>query len=313
MMRAFLFPGQGAQAVGMGLALHDGVAEARLVFEEVDEALGEPLSRLIFTGPEETLRLTENAQPALLATSLAAVRALEASSGRPLGELCQMVAGHSLGEYSALAAAGSLPIGTAARLLRLRGRAMQAAVPVGEGAMAAILGLDLAAVEAVAAAAPGVCEVANDNAPGQVVVSGERAAVERAVVLAKAAGARRSMLLPVSAPFHCRLMAPAADAMRAALAEAPLAAPVVPVITNVTAAAEDDPAKLGGHLVAQVTARVRWRESLLQMAEMGLGATVELGAGRVLSGLVKRTLAGVASASLGTPAEIEAWLAAVEG
>jgi [acyl-carrier-protein] S-malonyltransferase len=310
MQAALIFPGQGSQAVGMGQALFASVPEARAVFEEVDAALGEPLSRLIFEGPDDRLRLTENAQPALMATSLAALRALEARSGRTVAELCRFVAGHSLGEYSALAAAGSLSLGDAARVLRLRGQAMQAAVPVGEGAMAAVLGLELAAVEAIAAeaAAAGVCEVGNDNAPGQAVVSGAHRAVERAVEIAKANGAR-SMMLPVSAPFHCRLMAPAADAVQAALAEIELRVPAVPVVTNVTAAPERDPASLQALLVRQVTARVRWRESLLALAEHGIGTTVELGARKVLSGLAKRTLEGVATEALGTPEEIDAYVA----
>ncbi len=312
MTTALIFPGQGAQAVGMGQALFAAEPAARAIFEEVDEALGQPLSRLIFEGPDERLRLTENAQPALMATSLAALRALEARSGRKLAELCSCVAGHSLGEYSALAAAGSLAVGDAARLLRLRGQAMQAAVGVGEGAMAAILGLELEAVEEVAAAASviGVCDVANDNAPGQVVVSGTHAAVEEAVTLAKARGARRSMLLAVSAPFHCRLLAPAGDALRPALAATPLRPPAVPLIANVTAAPERDPARIADLLIEQVTARVRWREILLAMAAAGVEATVELGAGRVLSGLVKRTVPEIRSSALGTPAEIDAWLAA---
>ena len=314
-MRAFVFPGQGSQAVGMGRALYDAVPAARLVFEEVDDALGMPLSRLIFDGSEETLRLTENAQPALLATSLAALRALEVRSGQVLTELCRVVAGHSLGEYSALAAAGSLTCGDAARLLRVRGRAMQNAVPVGEGAMAAILGLELEAVEEVAqqASDTGVCDLANDNAPGQAVVSGERAAVQRAVELAKQQGARRSMLLPVSAPFHCRLLAPAAEAVAAALAEVEMRAPAVPVISNVTAAPESAPESLRVRLVEQVTARVRWRESLLAMAGLGIDATVELGAGRVLSGLSKRTLPGAATHALGAPADIDAFIAELAG
>jgi [acyl-carrier-protein] S-malonyltransferase len=311
MEAALIFPGQGSQVVGMGHALFVLVPESRRVFEEVDAALGESLSRLIFEGPDDRLRLTENAQPALMAVSLAAVRALEARSGRPVGELCRFVAGHSLGEYSALAAAGSLSITDAARLLRLRGRAMQAAVPVGEGAMAAVLGLDLAAVVAVAAEASeaGVCEVGNDNAPGQVVVSGARPAVERAVEIAKARGAKRSMMLPVSAPFHCRLMAPAGDAVHAALGRIDLRPPVVPVVTNVTAAPERDPTTLAALLVRQVTARVRWRESLQALAEYGIRQTVELGAGRVLSGLARRTLEGVATAALATPDEVDAYVA----
>ncbi len=311
MPAAFVFPGQGSQTVGMGRALHDAVPAAREVFERVDEALGEPLSRLIFEGPEERLRLTENAQPALMATSLAALRALEVRSGRQLADLCACVAGHSLGEYSALAAAGSLDIGDAARLLRVRGRAMQAAVPVGAGAMAAILGLELCSVEEIAAEASriGACDVANDNAPGQIVVSGAHAAVELAVALAKAKGARRSMLLAVSAPFHCRLLAPAAEAVRDALAGIALRPPAMPLITNVTAAAETDPAMLRARLIEQVTARVRWRESLLTMAGRGIDLTVELGAGRVLSGLTRRTLPEVGSQALGSPEDIDAYLA----
>jgi len=311
MQAALIFPGQGSQAVGMGHDLFVSVPEARGVFEEVDAALGEPLSRLIFEGSEEMLRLTENAQPALMAVSLAALRALEARSGRPVGQLGRFVAGHSLGEYSALAAAGSISIADAARLLRLRGRAMQAAVPVGEGAMAAVLGLDVAAVEeiAVEAAEAEVCEVGNDNAPGQAVVSGSKQAVERAVVIAKERGARRSMMLPVSAPFHCRLMAPAADEVRAALAQIEIRPPVVPVVANVTAAPETDPATLAALLVRQVTARVRWRECLQAMAGHGIEETVELGAGRVLMGLTKRTLQGVASVALGNPEEIDAYAA----
>jgi [acyl-carrier-protein] S-malonyltransferase len=311
MMRAFVFPGQGSQAVGMGRALYDAVPAARLVFDQVDEALSAPLSRLIFEGPEEQLRLTEHAQPALMATSLAAVRALEATSGQHLVELCGAVAGHSLGEYSALAAAGSLAVGDAARVLRVRGRAMQEAVPVGAGAMAAILGLELQVVEQVArdASEVGVCDLANDNAPGQAVVSGSRAAVERAVDLAKAQGARRSVLLPVSAPFHCRLLAPAAEAVRAALADIRIGAPAVPVVTNVTASPESAPEVLRARLVEQVTARVRWRESLIAMAELGVEAIIELGAGRVLSGLAKRTVPGVATVTLGTPDEIDAFVA----
>ena len=311
MQAALIFPGQGSQAVGMGQALFAAVPQARSVFEEVDAALGLPLSRLIFEGSEETLRLTENAQPALMAVSLAALRALEARSGRPVEQLCRFVAGHSLGEYSALAAAGSISIADAARLLRLRGQAMQAAVPVGEGAMAVVLGLELDAVEQVAAeaAAVGVCELGNDNAPGQAVVSGSQRAVERAVEIAKAQGAKRSMLLPVSAPFHCQLMAPAADAVRAALAKIEIRPPRVPVVANVTAAPESDPNRLVALLVEQVTARVRWRECLETMAGHGIEETIELGSKRVLSGLTKRTLPGVVATALGTPEEIDAYVA----
>jgi [acyl-carrier-protein] S-malonyltransferase len=312
MVSAFLFPGQGSQAVGMGRALAESMPAARAVFEEVDEALGTPLSRVIFDGPEETLRLTENAQPALMATSLAALRGIEATSGRELTALAGFVAGHSLGEYSALAAAGALSIGDAARLLRLRGRAMQSAVPVGEGAMAAILGLELAEVEAVAleAGAGEVCDVANDNAPGQVVVSGARDAVARAVEIAKGKGAKRSLLLPVSAPFHCRLMAPAAEAVAAALADIEMQTPAVPVITNVGAAPESRVDALKQALIEQVTARVRWRESLLAMPPLGIDRLVEIGAGKVLAGLAKRTIKEMPAVSVGDPEGIEALVAA---
>ncbi len=286
---AFTFPGQGSQFVGMGRPLHDSVAAARAVFEEVDEALGERLSAVIFEGSEEELRLTANAQPALMAVSLATVRAMEAEGLKVSG--AAMVAGHSLGEYSALAAAGALTISDAARLLRLRGEAMQAAVPAGEGAMAALLGLELDVAEGVArdaAAEAGVCEVANDNAPGQVVVSGTRAAVERALELAKERGARRSLLLPVSAPFHCSLMAPAAQAMAEALAKASIAAPAVPLMANVSVSALTDPGAIAASLVQQVTGRVRWRESVAAMAAAGVTRFAEVGAGKVLTGLAKR-------------------------
>ena len=294
---AFTFPGQGSQAVGMGRSLHDAYPAAARVFEEVDEALGEKLSTLIFEGPEETLRLTANAQPALMAVSLAALRALEAE-GVDVGRAA-LVAGHSLGEYTALAAAGALSVTDAARLLRLRGEAMQVAVPAGEGAMAALLGLDLAMAEEVArlAAEGDVCDVANDNAPGQVVVSGHVAAVERAVAIAKEKGAKRPMLLPVSAPFHCALMAPAADAMATALAGADLKAPAVPLLANVSVETLADPAAIRDSLVRQVTQRVRWRESVERFAGMGIDTTVEIGAGKVLTGLAKRidkSLKGVA-------------------
>ena len=310
MTTAFVFPGQGAQAVGMGQALWEAVPAARAVFEEVDAALGEPLARLIFEGPLDRLTLTENAQPALMAVSLAGVRALEAMAGRPLAALGSHVAGHSLGEYSALAAAGSLRLGDAARLLRLRGRAMQAAVPVGLGAMAAILGLDLQAVEAVARAASAgseVCTVANDNAPGQVVVSGHKGAVERAVALAREQGARRSMMLQVSAPFHCPLMAPAASVLAEALAVTGFAPPALVPIANVTAAPIADPGEIPGLLERQVTARVRWRESLLALADRGVDRLVEIGAGKVLTGLAKRSVPGVEALALQTPEEIEAF------
>lgn len=295
----------------MGRDLADNFAEAREVFAAVDNALGEPLSRLMFEGPEDELILTRNAQPALMAVSVAVVRVIEARGGRPLADLADFVAGHSLGEYSALAAAGALDVGTAARLLRLRGEAMQTAVPVGEGAMAAVLGLDLAAVREVAAAAGaiGVCDVANDNAEGQVVVSGAHAAVVRAVDLAKEAGAKRSILLPVSAPFHCALMAPAAEAMAVALAEVEWAAPSVPLVSNVEAAAIDDPAIIQARLVEQVTGMVRWRESVQWMAANGVTRLVEVGAGKVLTGMVKRIDRALTAEALGSPADIEAFVA----
>ncbi len=316
MTTVFLFPGQGSQAVGMGRALFDAEPAARQVFEEVDDALGEQLSAVVFDGPEDALRLTENAQPALMATSLAAVRALEARSGRPLADQAAFVAGHSLGEYSALAAAGALSIADAARLLRLRGRAMQTAVPVGEGAMAAVLGLELEEVEAVAAEAceggadgDQVCDVGNDNAPGQVVVSGHKDAVERAVEIAKGKGAKRSLLLPVSAPFHCRLMAPAADAVDAALEDIAFTRPSVPVVTNVSAGPESDPDALKRALVEQVTARVRWRESLLALIGLGVDRAVELGAGKVLTGLARRVDRSLEASAIGTVEDLDAHLA----
>jgi [acyl-carrier-protein] S-malonyltransferase len=307
MKNAFLFPGQGSQTVGMGQDLYRHVPEARRIFDEVDDALAEPFSSLVFEGPEDRLRLTANAQPALMATSLAVLRALEARTGTPLQELCAFVAGHSLGEYSALAAAGALDVGTAARLLRLRGQAMQAAVPVGEGAMAAIIGLDLGDVEEIAqaASAEGICDVANDNSPNQVVISGTAAAVAAALELARGRGARRSMALAVSAPFHCRLMAPAAEAVAAALDEIELRQPCVPVVTNVSAAPEVDPAKLKAGLVEQVTARVRWRESLAAMAALGVERFTEVGPGKVLSALAKRTVARAGVAALGSVDDIE--------
>jgi [acyl-carrier-protein] S-malonyltransferase len=307
---AFTFPGQGSQAVGMGKALAETHREARAVFGEVDDALGEKLSTLAWEGPLDSLTLTENTQPALMAVSIAALRVLEAR-GIELGAKVAYVAGHSLGEYSALVAAGSLALSDAARLLRIRGRAMQSAVPVGAGAMAALIGLDLAAASEVAAAAAkggGVCATANDNAPGQVVVSGDRATVERAVELARARGAKRAILLPVSAPFHCSLMAPAARAMEEALAGAKLLAPAVPLIANVVAAPVTDPEQIRRNLVAQVTSTVRWRESVAWLGHAGVALFVEIGAGRVLSGLAKRTIEGCETLSVGTPDEIETLL-----
>ncbi|MEQ9811617.1 MAG: ACP S-malonyltransferase [Azospirillaceae bacterium] len=309
MARAFIYPGQGSQAVGMGKALHDGEPAARAVFEEVDEALGEKLSDLMFDGDQAALTLTENAQPALMAVSVAATRVLTQKLGRPIEAVADYVAGHSLGEYSALTAAGALTVADAARLLRLRGRAMQQAVPVGIGAMAAILGMELDAVRAVAREAAGaeeVCAAANDNAPGQVVVSGHKAAVERAVALAAERGGRRSVILPVSAPFHCALMQPAAEAMAAALAETAIARPAVPVVTNVAAVAVEDPGRIRQLLVDQVTGAVRWRESVLFMAAQGVNQFIELGAGKVLSGLVRRIERSLEAEAAGTPEDIEA-------
>jgi [acyl-carrier-protein] S-malonyltransferase len=310
---AWVFPGQGAQTVGMGRDLIEGWPAARAVFEEVDAALGEPLSRLILDGPAEALTLTENAQPALLAMSMAAVRALEAEGVTPAA--AAFVAGHSLGEYAALCAAGALGIGPAARLLRLRGRAMQAAVPVGEGAMAALLGLDLAGVTAVAAAAAQgqVCAAANDNDPSQVVVSGHRAAVERAVEIAKGRGAKRAVMLPVSAPFHCALMQPAAEAMAAALAEAEIRAPSVPVVSNVAAEGVSDPEAIRRLLVAQVTGMVRWRESVAWMAGRGVREVWEIGAGRALGGMVRRIDREIAVRAVGTADEVRAAASAMAG
>jgi len=312
---AFVFPGQGSQAVGMGKTLAVNFAAAREVFEEVDAALGSKLSGIIFDGPADTLTLTENAQPALMAVSLAALRVLEGEAGLDLARDAQFVAGHSLGEYSALAAAGALPLGDTARLLKRRGRAMQEAVPVGEGAMAALLGADLEAAKAIAEAAAketrAVCAPANDNAPGQVVISGAKAAVERAIQLAAERGIKRSVLLPVSAPFHCALMQPAADAMAEALGEAALVNPAVPLVANVTARAVVDASTIRALLVQQVTGLVRWRESVLFMKEQGVEKLVEIGAGKVLAGLAKRIDREIAASSVGEPAEIEALLKAL--
>lgn len=311
MAAAFIFPGQGSQTVGMGKALYDEFAVARAVFDDVDEALGAKLSTVIFEGPIETLTLTENAQPALMAVSLAAMRVLEAEAGLDLKRDAQFVAGHSLGEYSALAAAGTFSVADAARLLRTRGQAMQKAVPVGVGAMAALIGLEFDAVAALAAeAAQGqVCQAANDNGGGQVVVSGDKAAVERAVEIAKAKGAKRAMLLPVSAPFHCALMAPAADVMAEALAQVKVNAPAVPVVANVRAAALSEPAEIVAALVEQVTGTVRWRESVAYMAQAGVTSFYEVGAGKVLSGLVKRIADGATSSAIGSPGDIASFKA----
>ncbi|MDD9727401.1 ACP S-malonyltransferase [Roseovarius sp. SK2] len=307
MSKAFVFPGQGAQTIGMGKALADAYPAAKAVFDEVDEALGEKLSDLIWEGDQETLTLTQNAQPALMATSLATMRALEAE-GVSI-EAASLVAGHSLGEYSALAAAGALSVSDCARLLRTRGQAMQAAVPVGEGAMAAILGLDFATVTEVAQAAAadgGVVQAANDNDPAQVVVSGNAAAVEKAVELAKEKGAKRAMLLPVSAPFHSALMAPAADVMASALSEVTITAPRVPVVANVTASGVQDPAEIRALLVKQVTGSVRWRESVEYMGAQGVDDVWEIGAGKALIGMVRRINRDIATRAIGTPEDVKA-------
>lgn len=308
---AFVFPGQGSQTVGMGKALADAFASAREVFAEVDDALGEKLSTIIWEGPADTLTLTENAQPALMAVSLAAVRVLQAEAGLDLARDTKFVAGHSLGEYSALAAAGTFSITDTARLLRTRGSAMQKAVPVGTGAMAALIGLEMNQVQAVAAeAAQGqVCQVANDNGGGQVVVSGDKAAVERAAEIAKAKGAKRAILLPVSAPFHCDLMRPAADVMAKALGAVTANPPAVPVVANVLARPVSDPNEIVKRLVEQVTGTVRWRECVSFMAGEGVTNFYEVGAGKVLSGLVKRIAAGANGVSIGTPADVEAFIA----
>ncbi|MBR1220506.1 ACP S-malonyltransferase [Bradyrhizobium sp. U87765 SZCCT0131] len=308
MTAAFTFPGQGSQAVGMGKALAEAFPVARAVFDEVDAALGEKLTATIWDGPAETLQLTENAQPALMAVSLAALRVLENEAGVTVRGNAAFVAGHSLGEYSALAAAGALSITDTARLLRIRGRAMQKAVPVGVGAMAALLGLDYEAAVAVAAeAAQGqVCDAANDNGGGQVVVSGHKEAVDRAVEIAKGKGAKRAMLLPVSAPFHCKLMQPAADAMAEALSSVSIQTPVVPLVANVLASAIADPEEIRRRLVEQVTGTVRWRESVTFMAGQGVKLFVEIGAGKVLSGLVKRIADGAVGMAVGAPGDVAA-------
>ena len=308
MTRAFIFPGQGSQAVGMGKALAERFPAARAVFDEVDAALGQKLSEILFAGPIETLTLTENAQPALMAVSMAIMRVLEAEHGFKLVDKVKFVAGHSLGEYSALAAAGTFSIGDAARLLRLRGQAMQKAVPVGVGAMTALLGVDIATARTIAAeAAQGdVCDVANDNDPGQVVLSGHKTAIDRVAAVGKAHGLRRAMPLPVSAPFHCRLMQPAADAMAEALAHVTMHRPAVPVIANVVAAPVSDPALIRKHLVEQVVGTVRWRECMLAMAGAGITEFYEIGSGKVLSGLAGRIDKSMKATPVGTPEDIAA-------
>jgi [acyl-carrier-protein] S-malonyltransferase len=302
MTRAFTFPGQGSQAVGMGKELAETFAPAREVFEQVNDALGQNLTKLMWEGPEDEL--------ALMAVSLAAMKTLEAEGGFALADKASFVAGHSLGEYSALAAAGAFTIADTARLLKLRGRAMQRAVPVGEGAMAAMLGLDFDVAKEVAeeAAQGDVCQAANDNAPGQVVISGAKAAVERAAEIAKTKGAKRAMLLPVSAPFHCALMQPAADEMKAALAEVSMQAPAVPLVANVTASRVADAETIRNLLVEQVTGMVRWRESVLYMVDQGVTQLVEVGAGKVLTGMAKRIAKEAGTAAVGTPADVEAFL-----
>jgi [acyl-carrier-protein] S-malonyltransferase len=315
MTLAFVFPGQGSQTVGMGRALAEAFPSAKAVFEEVDDALNEALSRVVFEGPETELTLTANAQPALMAVSLAALRALQAEAGLDLGKAAGFVAGHSLGEYSALCAAGALNLKDAARLLRLRGAAMQAAVPVGAGAMAALLGVEFDAALAIAAdaakASAAVCQLANDNGGGQIVLSGAKAAVDKAVDLAKERGVKRAVLLPVSAPFHCALMQSAADAMQAALKDAAIAAPCVPLIANVTASPVSDPEKIRRLLVEQVTGAVRWRESVAFMAGAGVTKFVECGAGKVLAGLLKRIAPGASGISVGAPGDFDAYRAFV--
>ena len=309
MTTAFIFPGQGSQAVGMGKTLAEAFPVAKAVFDEVDAALSQKLSTLMWDGPSEELTLTANAQPALMAVSLAVIRVLEAEAGLSLQRDAAFVAGHSLGEYSALAAAGAFSITDAARLLRIRGDAMQKAVPAGEGAMAALLGAELDLARAIAAdAAQGqVCQVANDNGGGQVVLSGAKAAIDRAIALSAERGVKRAMLLPVSAPFHCALMQPAADAMREALAEVSMQAPCVPVMANVGAAPLSDPEAIRASLVAQVTGTVRWRECVLAMAEAGVTDFIEVGSGKVLAGLVKRIATGVTPISVGTADDIASY------
>ena len=319
MTRAFVFPGQGSQQVGMGQELASAFSTARLVFEEVDEALSMNLSRLMFEGPEDELTLTENAQPALMAASIAVLRVLEVEGGFKLPAACHFVAGHSLGEYSALAAAGAISLDEAARVLRARGAAMQRAVAVGDGAMAALLGLELDAVLSVAqdaqkgedgtaSSGDGICAAANDNAPGQVVISGDKAAVERAVALASERGAKRAIMLDVSAPFHCPLMQPAADEMSEVLATVSIAPPSVPVVSNVSARAESDPETVRQLLIEQITKLVRWRECVEYLRDQGVETLVELGTGKVLTGLARRIDRDLSGIAVNSPADVEAAL-----
>lgn len=310
---AFVFPGQGSQEVGMGRELAQAYKAAQDVFDEVDDALGEPLSRVIWEGPKDVLTLTENAQPALMAVSMAVIRVLEVEKGFKLADKVAYVAGHSLGEYSALAAAGAISVSDAARLLRARGKAMQQAVPVGQGAMAALLGVGLDVAEKVAAeAAQGdVCQIANDNEPTQVVLSGHKTAIDRVAEIGRKHGVRRAIPLPVSAPFHCSLMQPAADVMAEELAKVEVRRPVVPVVANVLAEPISDPEEIKKRLVEQVTGTVRWRESVLKMSELGVGDFYEIGAGKVLTGLIKRILKDANAVSVGSPADVDEALAAL--
>lgn len=313
MTHAFIFPGQGSQFIGMGKDLAETFPEAKETFQEIDDALGQDLSALMFAGEEADLNMTENTQPALMAVSLAVVNVLKKQGNVKFEQACTFMAGHSLGEYSALAASGAIELAQTARLLKKRGQAMQKAVPVGEGAMAAILGLDFDAVKKIAeqANAVSVCEIANDNSDGQVVVSGHKAAIEKAAELATEAGAKRAVILPVSAPFHCSLMAPAAQTMSYALADTDIRPPCVPVVANVTAKAEEEPSDIRRLLVDQITGMVRWRDSVLWMGENGVTDMTELGAGKVLNGLVRRINKDIACESVGTPEQIEALIAKI--
>lgn len=315
MSRSFLFPGQGSQFVGMGKDLAESFVEARDVFGEIDESLSQNLTKLMFEGPESDLNLTENTQPALMAVSVAVVRILQKQGGIDFASACSFMAGHSLGEYSALTAAGSFSVAECAKLLKLRGQSMQRAVPVGVGGMAAIIGPSFEEVQDIAKAAAGdqVCSAANDNSVGQVVISGHAEAIARAIEIAKERGAKRALPLPVSAPFHCALMQPAADVMAEALAAADIKAPIVPVVSNVTASAVSDPAHIRDLLVQQITGMVRWRESVIWMREQGVSEMIELGAGKVLSGLVKRIEKDVECTSVGTPEQIEALITKLKG